>query len=511
MTPPPAATHAETPTPLGSPSLPLSAPSGLARGLFSQPGWQRLRLLSDVLALCLASSAALFGNATVRAEPVSHWLAAAFPIVVLALLYGRPAPDERPSGTVLETAASTLGNVSLAAMLTIAADSMLGGAHPVGLALRLWVFAGVYLGGARIVLQSVRRHAVRTERLATPTLIMGAGRVGEHVVRRLQGEPRHGLRPVGFLDADPLPRGGGVSAGLLPILGGPQDLRAALDRTGAKHLILAFSNESDEVYVETVRECERLGVEVSVVPRLYEAMNDHATLVHIGGLPLLSLHSVNPRGAQFAIKHGIDRGFSLLALVAAAPLMLAIAAAVRLSSPGPVFFRQRRVGRDGREFDVLKFRTMRPSLPEEEFSLPEGCAPGGIEGSDRRTGIGRYLRASSLDELPQLFNVLRGDMSLVGPRPERPEFVERFSAEISRYDDRHRVKSGITGWAQVHGLRGQTSIADRAEWDNHYIRNWSLGLDLRILALTVAEVLRFRDSHKLRKYGTSHPRLSQES
>ncbi len=145
-------------------------------------------------------------------------------------------------------------------------------------------------------------------------------------------------------------------------------------------------------------------------------------------------------------------------------------------------------------FDVLKFRTMFEADPagEAEFVPPEGCAPGGIEGEDRRTPLGRWLRDLSLDEIPQLINVLRGEMSLVGPRPERPQFVARFGAEVRRYNDRHRVKSGITGWAQVNGLRGQTSIADRVEWDNYYIRNWSLALDLKIMMLTVAAILRPR-------------------
>jgi lipopolysaccharide/colanic/teichoic acid biosynthesis glycosyltransferase len=163
-----------------------------------------------------------------------------------------------------------------------------------------------------------------------------------------------------------------------------------------------------------------------------------------------------------------------------------------VSSPGPVLFRQRRVGRDGRAFDLLKFRTMREARGAGEFEPPEGCAPGGVEGNDRRTKVGRHLRELSLDELPQFINVLRGDMSIVGPRPERPLFVKRFATEVDRYHDRHRVRSGITGWAQVHGLRGQTPIADRVEWDNWYIQNWSLRLDLRIVALTVGEVLRAR-------------------
>jgi lipopolysaccharide/colanic/teichoic acid biosynthesis glycosyltransferase len=175
--------------------------------------------------------------------------------------------------------------------------------------------------------------------------------------------------------------------------------------------------------------------------------------------------------------------------------------AVRLSSSGPIFFRQRRVGRDGKEFDLYKFRSMhvnpsRSGLREDDpnalgLLLGGDTAPGGVEGNDRRTPIGRVLRRSSVDELPQLLNVLRGEMSLIGPRPERPEFVEMFiSQDITRYDDRHRVKSGITGWAQVHGLRGQTSLAERVEWDNYYIAHWSLGLDAKIFVLTLLALLR---------------------
>jgi exopolysaccharide biosynthesis polyprenyl glycosylphosphotransferase len=278
----------------------------------------------------------------------------------------------------------------------------------------------------------------------------------------------------------------------VPVLGGPDDLADAIEQTGAGQVILAFSSEPDHVLVDRVKECQELGVEVALVPRLYEAINERSRLDHVGGLPVVSLRPTDTRGWRFAVKHAIDRAFAALALLALAPLMISIAIGVRLSSPGPILFRQRRVGRDGHAFDLLKFRTMREDQGDHDFVPPEGCAPGGIEGGDRRTTIGRYLRELSLDELPQFINVLRGDMSIVGPRPERPLFVARFATEVDRYHDRHRVKSGITGWAQVNGLRGQTSIADRVEWDNFYIQNWSLRLDLRIVILTIAEVFRLR-------------------
>jgi exopolysaccharide biosynthesis polyprenyl glycosylphosphotransferase len=490
MTPPPAATHAARTRSFRLAPVGAELAGALAR-LFDTPSWPRLRLLVDVVVLYLASSAALFA-APVGGDGANRWLAAAFPLATLAILYARRGPDERLYASTLDTGAHVLGVVSLTSMLAIAAGSIVGETHPVGLSLRLWLFAFVYLGLARTVLLSIRKQAVRTGALATPTLIVGAGVVGEHVVRRLVDEPRYGLRPVGFLDADPLPRSARSGSPFLPVLGGPADLVEAVERTGARRVILAFSSDPDRVLVDTVRQCQQLGIEVSLVPRLYESINERASLDHVGGLPLLSLHPTNPRGWQFAVKHAIDRGFAFAGLLAFAPLMCAIAIAIRLTSPGPALFRQRRVGRDGHAFDLLKFRTMREPRRTSWFEPPNGCAPGGVEGEDRRTAVGRFLRETSLDELPQLINVLRGDMSLVGPRPERPEYVERFAAEVARYQERHRVKSGITGWAQVNGLRGQTSILDRVEWDNYYIRNWSLRLDLRIIALTIAEVLRFR-------------------
>ena len=228
---------------------------------------------------------------------------------------------------------------------------------------------------------------------------------------------------------------------------------------------------------------------MAIVPRLFDDTTNRMVLEHIAGIPVFELRRVDPKGWEFAIKHGFDRSVAAVGLLVLSPVIGITALAVRLSSPGPVLFRQRRVGRDGKVFDVLKFRSMRPAPPGADLpKLVGDAAPGGVEGEDRRTPVGRFIRKWSLDETPQLFNVLRGDMSLVGPRPERPELAGRFAERVRRYDERLRVKSGITGWAQVHQLGPGTSLADRAELDNWYIQNWSLWLDAKILLMTVPTV-----------------------
>jgi lipopolysaccharide/colanic/teichoic acid biosynthesis glycosyltransferase len=212
------------------------------------------------------------------------------------------------------------------------------------------------------------------------------------------------------------------------------------------------------------------------------------TFERISETPELS--ASNPSARELWVKHGIDRVLAGLALLLLLPLLLVVAVAIWLSLGRPIFFRQVRVGRDGRPFEMLKFRSMRQlELEETGFELPPGMAPGGVEGADRRTRVGAFLRRTSIDELPQLINVLKGEMSLVGPRPERPEYVALFEESVRRYNDRHRVRPGITGWAQVHGLRGQTSLADRVERDNHYIENWSLAFDVKILLMTPLVVM----------------------
>jgi lipopolysaccharide/colanic/teichoic acid biosynthesis glycosyltransferase len=217
-------------------------------------------------------------------------------------------------------------------------------------------------------------------------------------------------------------------------------------------------------------------------------------------MPLVGIRPTSRTSWQFQVKQAIDRAGSVLLLVALAPVLAVIALAVWATMGRPILYRQRRMGRDGQVFTMLKFRTMAVSRADEpeadadwaEEQLDTGTAEAAAAVTQRQTALGRVLRRFSLDELPQLWNVARGEMSLIGPRPERMGYAERFGKEIYRYVDRSRVKAGLTGWSQVNGLRGKTSLADRVEWDNHYIENWSLWLDLKIALMTIGTLLRGR-------------------
>ncbi len=467
--------------------------------LLQGPGWRALRLGFDATLLLLAVAAARFGAPAAQIPSDGHALVWLFPPLVLAFFGLRGLYRGELQVRVVDGLTTIAASTSLAAATLIAlAAFTTPAANPAPLIARGWLFATLYLMGGRVLLAWAQRRARVGELIGKPTLVVGAGRIGAQVERRLREQPELGLRPLGYLDSNP-PPAEMVPDRHAPVLGDPSELGRIAEETGARHVVLGFTSGPDSLLMPLVRECEARGLEVSLVPRLFESINVRIGLEHIGGLPLFGLRAVNTKSWQFAVKHGLDRTVAALALLVLFPLLVAIAAAVKLSSPGPVLFGQRRIGRDGRDFEMLKFRSMRAGAPEppavtrsgpvELAVLGADTAPGGVEGADRRTRVGTFIRSTSLDELPQLFNVLTGQMSLVGPRPERPEFVELFGRSVHRYDDRHRVKSGITGWAQVHGLRGKTSLSDRIEWDNYYIENWSLSLDLNILLMTLSTVL----------------------
>ena len=308
------------------------------------------------------------------------------------------------------------------------------------------------------------------------TLIVGTGPVGIEVANALTENPQFGLVPCGFVDRfedHELP---------LPLVGRPEHLPEILARTRARHVVLAFGAAGEEELVGIIRRCHDSSVQFYAVPRLFELGVSHEDVGHeVDGLPLVPVRSPGTSSHLWPAKRAFDIAASSLLLLFTSPIFLACALAVKLTSRGPVFFRQVRVGIGGRPFEILKFRTMKVN--------DDSATQWSVEEDDRVTAAGRFLRPSHLDELPQLLNVVRGEMSLVGPRPERPHFVEQFGAEIDGYHYRHRVPVGITGWAQVNGYWGDTSIERRVRLDNRYIENWSLWRDLVIGLRTIPTLL----------------------
>lgn len=483
------------PTPVPAP-LHVVAPDHLAaptrRGRFSRlawlvdgPGWPWLRAVTDLAALVAAIAVVAAGHqrAAVMLLPLAP--------IALALFSLRGKYRRRISALLLRDVGSTAGVLAISTiLLALWRSYVVGSAVPESLLLRVYVLGFGTVAVLQALLLGFRYLARILDAAGTPTLILGCGEVGTQIAQRLRGHPGYGLRPIGFVDFPPPSEARSALHPVLRLLGSPDDLEELARRTGARHVVITFARERDSELVPLIRRCNMLGLEVSLVPRLFESINHRVSRDSVGTLPLHVMRPTNPRSWEFVCKHVLDRTLAALGLLVLAPLLAAVALAVKLTSPGPVLFRQRRVGRDGRCFEMLKFRSMLVADPLGWDGPGCGLAPGGVEGEDRRTAIGRFLRRSSIDELPQLWNVFRGQMSLVGPRPERPEYVEQFREEVARYDDRHRVKSGITGAAQVNGLRGSTGLADRIDWDNYYIENWTLALDLRILAHTVLAVLR---------------------
>jgi exopolysaccharide biosynthesis polyprenyl glycosylphosphotransferase len=342
------------------------------------------------------------------------------------------------------------------------------------------ICVGLVVAG-RVVTTAFILLARRRRVVAHPAILVGGGPLGAEVAELLDRHPRYGLALVGFVDDGRRPDAALVTSHL----GAVGDLEDLVEAHGVEVLLVTDGDVDETELLEVVRRRGCAQTDLLVVPRMHAFHTQTGIADHIGSIPVMRIRTPALEGPAWAAKRVFDVVVSLLALIVMAPVMLACAVAVRVDGGPGIIFRQKRVGQDGQLFDCLKFRSMRPATEAEsatQWSIAD----------DARVGpVGRVLRRTSLDELPQLWNIVRGDMTLVGPRPERPHFVEKFSSEHPRYYHRHRVRAGLTGLAQVSGLRGaDTPISDRARFDNYYIENWSLWLDAKIMLRTVSSMVR---------------------
>lgn len=318
-----------------------------------------------------------------------------------------------------------------------------------------------------------RRHGWYMKR----TLVLGAGKVGQACARKLTENTKLGLRFIGFIDEHP--RQQVREDASLQLFDDYDQLESILEQYKIQHMVVAFSRDRHDLIVNLMERCRPYGVEFTVVPRLYEVFSDRVGVEHIRGLPVIGLKRGAITGLQALVKRSMDIIISVITIILASPIILLTAIAIRLDSRGPIFYQQVRLGKNEKPFRMLKFRSMRIDAEQD------GEAGWSTAKDSRRTRVGRIIRPLGIDELPQLVNVIRGDMSLVGPRPERPEHVESFVEMIPSYAARHRVRPGLTGWAQINGLRGDTDIIERVEHDIYYIENWNPWFDIKILLITV--------------------------
>jgi exopolysaccharide biosynthesis polyprenyl glycosylphosphotransferase len=370
----------------------------------------------------------------------------------------------------------TLGNLLSVAMVALTLKNSI---FEVNLSrmmiLYTWLCGMVLVGLGRLVLQQLRVAIQREGASAEKVIILGEGDLAELVIQKIRGSPFLGYELVGTvarLTGQETPVAG------LPQLGCANDLPNLIIRYAVDEVIIALTDLPDEELVELISLGNHENVSIKVFPGLFDIMATGVPIDDLGGLPLLNIRDVALRGWKLSFKRAMDIAGGALILILLSPLMLFLAIVIKLDSPGPAFFIQERMGLDAKPFPMIKFRSMRKDAEARGAGWT-------VKDDPRKTRLGAFIRKYSLDEFPQFINVLLGDMSLVGPRPEQPAFVERFRQQIPRYMERHHEKAGVTGWAQVNGLRGDTSITERTKYDLWYIENWSVWLDVKIIIRTI--------------------------
>lgn len=403
--------------------------------------------------------------------------------VVLALLAKRQYYIPRAVSRVDQLYAVTI-SVSIGTVVTVAFSAFVfkGTAlevdYPRVMVIYAWLLGIIFIMLGRAVHQLIRDRlrdrGVGEDRL----LVVGTGDVARIIVQRILWSPQLGYELVGAVESD----GGGQVIPGVQVLGTVEDLPELIDKHDIDEVIVAIPEQGHREVVRVISYCERGRVSIKVFPDIFQFVTSQAGIDDLGGLPLLTVRNYALRGYMLIVKRLMDMVGATVGLIIFSPLMMLVAVAIKLESPGPVFFVQERMGLDGTPFSLIKFRSMRTDA--------EKRGPGWtVDNDPRQTRLGRFLRRIDIDELPNLINVLLGEMSLVGPRPEQPYYVDEFRRTVPRYMERHREKAGMTGWAQVNGLRGDTSIVERTKYDLWYTENWSVLLDMKILLRTVWQVV----------------------
>jgi Undecaprenyl-phosphate glucose phosphotransferase len=421
--------------------------------------------------------------------PLSQYLwfgAVITPVSLLVLLSFRLYHSTR-TARLSQELGTVLQGIAIVAVLAALASYSLRGELARSVLVLFALIAAATLCGSRMAARQILRAMRRKGRNLRHVLLVGTGETAAGLARKIRARPDFGFAIEGMVAPDPAAVGGNVEG--IPVIGSIADLHGLVERTGVEIVYLALARNEPEAETEALEALADTTVAVRLVPDLARAFMLTASVEDFDGTPVVLVTETPERGWASVAKRLFDVVAAAALLVLLSPLLLAIAIWVKLDSRGPVFYLQERVGFNGRRFPMLKFRTMR--VDAEAEGGPGWTRPG----DTRRTRAGSVLRPLSLDELPQLWNVLAGHMSLVGPRPERPVYVEQFRSTIRRYYLRHHMKAGITGWAQVNGLRGDTPLDRRIEYDLYYIQNWSMLFDLKILALTALRVFRDRSAH----------------
>jgi len=468
--------------------------AGLARRARTLPAdWLPIALLLGDAVIAAASVPLAYwiryGNAG-QQLPFAPYLAA-IPVVVAIYLFSLAANHQYASWrgrTLVDQLFSLYSGVGVATVLMLAAIELgnLGTRYSRLTVIPVLLITAILMTLERYLLRQyetrLRRQGIGTERV----LMVGTGAGSELLIRRMNMFPQYGFHVVGVASDDVAKDADYVG---VPVVGSVKELPKLVQDLNVDQVFLALPAGQRDRLLHLVKICEDENLEFQIVPDLLEVMSTRVAANAIDGLPLVGIRHNQLRGGAAFIKRTIDIIVSAVLLVVLSPVLLVVAVLIKLTMPGPLLFTQERIGRQRRPFVIYKFRSMIPDA--EAKTGPVVARPG----DERVTWLGRWLRRLSIDELPQLYNVLRGDMSLVGPRPQPTFFDDRYSGEVPRYLERQQARPGLTGWAEVNDLRGAAPIADRTLYDVYYIENWSLALDLKIVVLTALRLVSQRHAY----------------